>query len=134
MLGQSDMRKSTLIILIAVALSARFQTCFGQGNGRGVNFGNGPQLSIMESNQSVILTWPQTPTNWVLLETPGLNTYSYGSNGVIYIDVQRMTLIPSANYGTNGTNYFVVLPIDYSTNKLYMMQTNNFPPPPQTTP
>ena len=123
------MRKRTLNIFIALALSAGFQVCFGQGQGRGGNFGSGPQLSIMASNQSVILTWPQTPTNWVLLETPALNTASYVSNGVAYIDVQRMTIIPSANYGMNGTNYVVVLPIDYSSNKLYMMQTN-FPPPP----
>jgi hypothetical protein len=120
------MRKSTLIIFIAAALSAGFQMCFGQG--RGGNFENGPQLSIMASNQSVILTWSQTPTNWVLVETPALDT-SYVSNGVVYTEAHRRTVIPSANYGTNGTNFFVVLPID-STNKFYLMQTNVAPPLP----
>jgi hypothetical protein len=131
------MRKITLIIFIAVELSAGFQMCFGQGRGNGGNFGNGPQLSIMTTNQSVILTWPQTPTNWVLLETPAVPLdASYVSNGVIYIEAQRITVYLSSDYSTNGTNYFIVLPIDYSANKFYRMQTNasNSPPPPLPSP
>jgi hypothetical protein len=113
------MRKTIPTVFVAMMLSAGFQMCFGDG----------PSLSITTSNKNVILTWSQTPTNWVLIETTGLDTY-FVSNGVVYIEAHRKTIIPSANYGTNGTNYFVVLPIDYTANRFYMMQTNDFPPPP----
>jgi hypothetical protein len=121
------LRKRTVIIFIAVALTTEFQICFGLG--RGGNIEKGPQLSITTTNQSVILTWRQTPTNWALLESPALDT-SYVSNGVVFIKEHRRTIIPSANYGTNGTNQFVVLSIDYSANQFDRMQTNGFPPPP----
>ena len=39
-------------------------------------------------------------------------------------------IIPSSNYGTNGTNVSVALAINFSTNKFYMLRTNNIPPPP----
>jgi hypothetical protein len=116
-LSQSNMRKTIPIILAAVTLGAGFQMCLGDG----------PPLSITTSNQNVILTWPRADTNWVLVETGGLDTY-FESNGVLHIEAKK--IISSNNYGTNGTNFFIVLPVDPSGNRFYMLLTNNFPTPP----
>ena len=94
-----------------------------------VCLGDGPPLSITRTNESVVLTWPQTDGSWLLVETPGLD-YSYTSNGVVYVVSHRRTVIPATSYSTNGTDLFVVLPLDLSTSKFYFLQTNNFPPPP----
>jgi hypothetical protein len=98
-------------------------------------FGGGPPLSITTSNQNVIITWPQTGTNYVLLETGGFDT-SFRSNDVVYMTVYREEIISSDNYRTNGTNVFVVLPVDFTGNRFYMLKTNYFsaPPPPQLGP
>jgi hypothetical protein len=111
------MRKIIPLILVIVALSAGFQMCFGDG----------PLLSITTSNQNVILTWPQACTNWVLVETTGLET-PYESNGVIYIEAKH--IYPTNRYGINGTNFFIVLPVDLSGSRFYILQTNIFPLPP----
>jgi hypothetical protein len=116
------MRNTISIIFVGVTLFAGFHLCFGDG----------PPLSITTSNQNVILTWPLANTNWVLVETGGLDT-SYVSNDVIYITPYRKRIIQSNTYLTNGDNFYVVLPIDFSTtNKFYMLRTNDLPPPPQS--
>jgi len=108
------MRNIVFTIFIAVILIAGFQMCFGDD----------PQLSITKSNQSVILTWPLTAdTNWVLATT-SLDP-PFESNGVVYILAKH--IYPSNRYSTNGTNLFIVLPVDYSGNTFYTLLTNNFP-------
>jgi len=112
------MRNTILEISLVVALATGLCVCFGDC----------PPLSITKSNSNVILTWPQTTGNWLLIETPGLDYY-YSSNGVVYGEAYRRTIIPNSNYSTNGTNISVTLPI-VATNKFYMLRTNNPPPPP----
>ena len=92
-------------------------------------FGGGPPLAITASNQNVVITWPQTGTNWVLVETGGIDTY-FVSNDVVFFSAYRENVISSNNYRTNGTNVSVVLPVDMTGNRFYMLKTNNFLPPP----
>jgi hypothetical protein len=111
------MRKTIAAAFGAVLMSGGLKMCFA----------GGPALSITTSNQNVIITWPQTSTNYLLIETEGFDTY-YKSNNVIYETAYRHRIISSGNYRTNGSNFFVVLPVDLSVNKFYMIQTNNFTP------
>jgi hypothetical protein len=114
----SKMRKTIPIIFVVVMLIAGFQMCFGDGL----------PLSITKSNENVILTWPQT-SNWVLVATSGLD-YCYVSNDVMYCEAYLRHTISSANFRTNGTNFSVVLPLDFTMNQFYLLQTNDFPPLP----
>jgi len=108
------------IVFVAVLLIARLHPCFGDS----------PLLSITSSNTNIMLTWPQTSNNWVVVEMTKLTSDYFVSNGVTYYIPRKRNIIPTSSYGTNGNNLFVVLPIDFSTNKFYMLQTNNLPPPP----
>jgi hypothetical protein len=112
-------RNAFLVTVVAVALIAGFTACFGDS----------PTLSITKSNNNVIITWPQTASNLVLVATPGLDHVYYSSNDVVYVEIYPRTIIPASKYVTNGANISVVLPID-STNKFFLLQTNVFVQPP----
>src|ERR1051325_8551325 len=91
----------------------------------GVNsiFGDGPRLSIIRSNENVILTWPQTGGNWHVVEMPIVGSYCYESNGDQYCEIAARRIL-TRNPNTNGTNLFVVLPLVASENRFYVLQTN----------
>jgi hypothetical protein len=108
-----------ICIILVVASIAGCQVCLGDGL----------LLSITASNQNVIITWPRTATNLVLIETTGLDT-SFVSNGIVYVEAHRRHIIPSSSYLTNGEYFYTVLPIDFTvTNKLYWLGTNDVTPP-----
>ncbi len=114
------MRNLILIPVVIVILLAMYCGCFA----------GGPPLTITRSNDSVILTWPQTNGGWRLIETDGLD-YCYVSNDVAHCEVYLQKLISTQLYATNGITISVVLPIDYSIkNRFYMLHTNDFPPSP----
>src|SRR5436305_830905 len=91
-----SMHKITLAVIFSAMLLAGFGVCSGDVL----------PLSIIKSNDTVILTWPQTSGGWLLVETPGLD-YFFVTNGVVYKHVYGRTTIPSASYSTNGANISV---------------------------
>jgi hypothetical protein len=116
----APIRNALLFLVAAATLAAGFNACLGDS----------PTLSITTSNNNVIITWPaQTSSNLVLIETPGLDHVVYSSNDVIYVEVYPRKIVSRSNYLTNGSNISVTVSVD-STSKFYLLQKDNFGPPP----
>jgi len=88
--------------------------------------GGDPPLSITKSNDFVIFTWPATNGNWQLLQSSRLDR-CHESNGVIYCEAYRVWNITGTNHNESGTNISFTLPINYTGNHFYILQTNPFP-------
>lgn len=109
------------------------------GAGAKVCFSGDPELSITLSNQSVVLTWPKTATNWILNVTSNLRPVSYESNGIIYSEAERLPS-PTAQ-GEDGTNLYAVYRVEPDVSRFFRLQSTSnslvlppFDPPPPPTP
>jgi hypothetical protein len=93
------------------------------GAGAKVCFSGDPELSITLSNQSVVLTWPKTATNWILNVTSNLRHVSYESNGIIYIEAERLPS-PTAQ-GEDGTNFYAVYRVEPDVSRFFRLQSTS---------